>query len=387
VRSGKLIAKNVHRIAKTRRNHRNGRTESDMENGILSVERQPAANPMTHLQQQVGNRAVNRMLNDHTLQRQIEEPAAEAEENDQPIHTSGLGKEERLPGHGNTGSSRTADVPEIQLAPGDVTATISLTSNSPLEISMPAADIAANHGRPGVAGWTTPHYDIQVLSARTRLVNINVTMDYDIELAEEFSGDTLRVLRDHEFGHVNIGNQKAQQHLVNELKGSLESQSALSRTNIQAAIDTAAANFEAQEGAGSQAYDSMDYPRMEQAYLGARTPLADLETRSGNIATLASALRTFNTLGEATPEARIGRQAQAVLDAVDGLSEDELAQLQYNAGFASLVARCRSNIGTIVERYHWDFWIIEFSTLDQDVRQKLDELRAALDGFTWRSPV
>jgi len=254
-------------------------------------------------------------------------------------------------------------------------------------MSLPAADIASNHSRPGVAGWTTPQYDIQVPSASSSQIDINVTMDFDMELAEEYTGDTLRVLRDHEFGHVNIGNQKAQQYLVNNLESNLEAQPALTRTNIQAAINTAANNFVAQEGSGSQAYDAMDYPRMQQAYLGARLPLADLEARSGKIAGMASALRGFNAQGAAASEAQMNDLAQAVLDAGDELSVDEVSQLQYNAGFAALVASCRAKIDEILERFHWDFWIIEFSTLNQDVMRKLEELRSSLNGYTWRSPV
>ena len=343
---------------------------------------------ITHLQQQVGNRAVNRMLGDSAVMREVEEPVGEEQIDNQPIDTSGLGKEEQLPGHGNTGGGQIGSMPEIQRnGGGAVAANISLTSNPPLEMSLPAADIAANHGRPGVAGWTTPQYNIQVPSASPSQIDINVSMDFDMELAEEYSGDTLRVLRDHEFGHVNIGNQKAQQHLVNNLETNLEAQPALTRTNIQAAINTAANTFVAQEGTGSQAYDAMDYPRMQQAYLGARLPLADLEARSGKIAKVAGALRMFNAQGPAAAQAQINRAAQAVLDSEDGLSVDEVSQLQYNADFAALVTSCRAKIDEILERFNWDLWILEFSTLSEDIRRKLDELRSSLDGFTWRSPV
>lgn len=377
-----------HRFSSIIPSRRRRGLKKDMESAGLSPMLKPEAAPFTRLQQQVGNRVVNRMLADPTLMRQVDEPA-EAEQADiQPINTSGLGREEQLPGHGNTGGGQAGSLPEIQRnGGGSVTANISLTSNPPLEMSLPAADIASNHSRPGVAGWTTPQYDIQVPSASSSQIDINVTMDFDMELAEEYTGDTLRVLRDHEFGHVNIGNQKAQQYLVNNLESNLEAQPALTRTNIQAAINTAANNFVAQEGSGSQAYDAMDYPRMQQAYLGARLPLADLEARSGKIAGMASALRGFNAQGAAASEAQMNDLAQAVLDAGDELSVDEVSQLQYNAGFAALVASCRAKIDEILERFHWDFWIIEFSTLNQDVMRKLEELRSSLNGYTWRSPV
>lgn len=383
-----MSVKRVHRYSSFTASRRKRGLNKDQENAVQPPAHQPEISPVTHLQQQVGNRAVNRMLNDNAVMRQVDGGVREEETDSQPINVSGLGRQEELTGHGNTGGGQVGNMAEIQRnGGGAVAANISLTSNPPLEMTLPAADIAANHSRPGVAGWTTPQYDIQVPSASPSQIDINVTMDYDMELAEEYSGDILRVLRDHEFGHVNIGNQKAQQHLVNNLESNLEAQPALTRTNIQAAINTAANTFVAQEGTGSQSYDAMDYPRMQQAYLGARLPLADLEARSGKIAKMAGALRQFNAQGPAAVETQINSLTQAVLDAADALSTDEVSQLQYNAGFASLVASCRAKIDEVLERFNWDLWILEFSTLSQDVRRKLDELRSSLDGFTWRSPV
>jgi hypothetical protein len=340
------------------------------------------------LQPKVGNRAVNRLIETHSAMRQVEQPPLEE---DTPFDTNGLGKEEELLGHGNTGARQQENSPpDIQRqggGSGPVAANMNLTSNPPMEMFLPEADIAATHGRPGVAGWTTPRYDIQVPRAAPNRVDINVTMDYDMELASEYSGDVLRVLRDHEFGHVNIGNQTAQQHLVNNLENGLERQSRLTPTSIQSAIETAANNFERGEGQGSQSYDAMDYPRMQQAYLGARTPLADLERASGNIANLARAFRTFNVLALTSPAAQIGNLAQDVLDARDGLSDDEVSRLQYNAEFKAILATCRGRISEIIRRFQWNFWIFEFSLLDQNVRNKLDELSAVLGDFTWLSPV
>jgi hypothetical protein len=304
--------------------------------------------------------------------------------------TRELGKEERLPGHGNLGEGRISGLPEIQRqdgGAGDVAATVRLTTNAAVERFRPAADIASDHGRPGVAGWTTPQYDIQVPSASPTRIEVNVTMNYDMELASEYTGDVLSVLRDHEGGHVTIGNQTAREHLVEGLETDLEVQSRLTPTRIQSTIQTAANRFTRAEGQDSGDYDTLDYPRMRQAYLGARTPLADLEAASGNIASLASGFRLFNTWAPGANEEQIGRMAQIVLDARDALSEDELSRLQYNAEFRQIIATCRTCIDQIIERFHWDLWIVEFSTLDQSVRDKLDEMRAVLGDFNWTPPV
>jgi hypothetical protein len=360
---------------------------------LVAAEQDPAlyqaSQMVSSLQNLVGNRAVNRLIESRAALRQVEEPSAEETTGEESFDTSDLGREERLPGHGNTGGAHPSGVPQVQRVDGGgaVTANMNLTTNAPVERSRPAADIAAAHGRPGVAGWTTPAYDIRVPRASPTRVDINVTMDYDMELATEFTGDTLRVLRDHEVGHVNIGNQTAQEHLITNLETRLESQDRLTPANIQGAINTAGTNFERTEGQESQTYDTVDYPRMQQAYLGARLPLADLEAASGNIATLATAVRSFNTSALAASETRVGDLAQAVLDARDALSEDELSRLQYNAEFKTLLTTCGSRIDEIIEQYHWDLWIIEFSTLDQQVRNKLDELRAVLGDFNWVTPV
>lgn len=339
-------------------------------------------------QRQVGNRAVNRLLQIGFVMRQDEESATE-ETSEISFDTRALGKEERLVGHGNLGGVPLKEISLVQLQDEEreVTAHISLTTHTPVERFRPAAEIAAAHGRPDVAGWTTPHYDIQVPSARPYEVNIHVVMDYDIELASEYTGESLRVLRDHESGHVNIGNQVAQQHLVDGLRDALEFEPRLTPSRIQNAIQTAANRFSQTERQESNDYDAIDYPRMQQAYLGARTPLPDLEAAYTHIADLAAAFRVFNAWAPNAAEDRIGVLAQDVLTARDALSEDELSILQYNVEFRHLIETCRTSIDQIIERFHWDLWIVEFSTLDREVRNKLDELRVVLDDFTWRSPV
>jgi hypothetical protein len=268
-----------------------------------------------------------------------------------------------------------------------VAATVTYTKNEPNIIRKPAADIAAGHGQADAAGWTTPRYNVGVPFANPSRIDLNVTLDFDMELASEYTGATLSVLQDHENGHVNIGREKGQTHLVDDLESGLESNAALSRPIIQTAIGSATSTFVTEEQTASQSYDATDYPRMHQAYLGARTPLADLESASGTIRAAAAKLRSF--IGGVS----VGTQGQAALfandatDACQALSVNELSVLQYNPEFKALVASARSKIDEYIESFHYDLWIIEFSLLTDTTRTALETLAMALDGFTWSAPV
>jgi hypothetical protein len=270
---------------------------------------------------------------------------------------------------------------------GSVAATITYTKNDPNVIRKPAADIASGHGQPDAAGWTTPRYNIGVPFANPSRIDINVTLDFDMELASEYTGATLSVLQDHENGHVNIGREKGQTHLVDDLESSLESNTALSRPTIQSAIGAASSSFVTEEQTASQSYDATDYPRMHQAYLGARTPLADLESASGTIRDAAAKLRSF------TGGVSVGTQGQAAIfandatDACQNLGTNELSILQYNPEFKALVASARAKIDEYIESFHYDLWIVEFSLLTDTTRTALETLAMALGGFTWTAPV
>jgi len=382
VKSSKLNA--VRRVARKRSRRRR---EREQETNIQPNAPTPA---IVHLQRQIGNQAVNDLIASRFIQRQAENSNDEEALDNIPLNTAGLEREGRLAGHGNLGGLLRSVLPRVQRNGGGsspITTNMNLTLNSPIELPFPASYIASTHGRPGVAGWTTPIYNINVPRAYPYSVDIDVTMNYDMELATEYTGNALEVLRDHEFGHVSIGNQKAQQYLIDNLSSSLRSLPRLNLTNLQAAINAAANSFVAAEGQSSQAYDNMDYPRMRQAYIGAQMSLADLETDSENIADMGFAVRNFNALAASASEERISELAQAVLDARDGLSEDEVARLQYNTDFRNIVAICRNRIEHINQRFHWDLWIVEFSTMDQAVRRKLDDLSFTLNDFTWQSPV
>jgi hypothetical protein len=354
----------------------------------------PAAeNAVLKLQQQVGNRAVQRLVRDAgpNVRRQAPEPGNVPEEEEEPIDTAGLGVSGKTPGHGDVGNEGLNEPPEVQRqgggGGGSVAATVTYTKNEPNIIRKPAADIAAGHGQADAAGWTTPRYNVGVPFANPSRIDLNVTLDFDMELASEYTGATLSVLQDHENGHVNIGREKGQTHLVDDLESGLESNAALSRPIIQTAIGSATSTFVTEEQTASQSYDATDYPRMHQAYLGARTPLADLESASGTIRAAAAKLRSF--IGGVS----VGTQGQAALfandatDACQALSVNELSVLQYNPEFKALVASARSKIDEYIESFHYDLWIIEFSLLTDTTRTALETLAMALDGFTWSAPV
>ena len=358
----------------------------------VAEDRPAAENVVLKLQQQVGNRAVQRLVqaSGPHLQRQTPEAGPAPVEEEEPIDTAGLGVSGKTPGHGDLGNENLTEPPEVQRqggGTGGVTANVTYTKNDPTIVRKPAADIASGHGQADAAGWTTPKYTIGVPFANPSRIDLTVTLDFEMELANEYTGATLSVLQDHESGHVNIGREKGQTHLVDDLESSLESNGALSRPIIQTSIATATNTFVAEEGTASQDYDSVDYQRMHQAYLGARTPLADLESASATIRDAAAKLRSF--IGGVS----VGTQGQAAIfandatDACQALSENELSVLQYNPEFKALVATARSKIDEYIESFHYDLWIIEFSLLTDTTRTALETLAMALEGFTWTAPV
>jgi hypothetical protein len=341
------------------------------------------------LQQSLGNEAVRGLLEGKSPPGMIARQVAEEQS---PLDPAQLGLQRELPGHGDNGTAQNQGAAPAAggggRSPAIVNAVVGMTVNPPTEESKPAADIAAAHNKPGVAGWTTPAYDIKVPHVDPNRIDVNVTLDFKIELAQEYKDDTLKVLRDHEYGHVDIGKEEGQEHLVNGLHDDLSALPNFSSAPpIRQAIVKAAQQFSAAEGNASQAYDSLDYPRMEQAYLGARTPLAKLEAAAPNITTMAKALRGFASAISRTNAKGMITLAQKIIEARDRLTEDELAQLQYNPEFKKLVTESQAKIEAFIESYHWDLWIIEFSTLGEEARNKLDELKITLADFTWQAPV
>lgn len=306
------------------------------------------------------------------------------------IDVSDIEFSQTLPGHGfgpDKGSVSTAPAPSASPAPA-ADAVVTLTVNTPNETDRPEADIAAAHSRPGAAGWTTPSYAVAVTSARSNRVAINVTLDFEMELASEYTGDRRAVLRDHEFGHVEIGKNVARADLVNGLEATLESFSSFNRTNIQSSLTTAASSFVTNEGNKSAAYDATDYPRMREAYLGVRTSVDDLAAASPAIAQLQRTMKGFAEADATALNASMVRQAASELrQAWDGLSDVDAARVQYNPGFKTLVADCERQVDDLLRAFESDD--LEESTTTQDVavRGLLEDIQRTLAKFEWQPSV
>ena len=351
------------------------------------------------LQHSLGNRAVGDLLQKEAIAGRarggplVQILRAEEEEEDTaastpektPADASKLGLKERLPGHGNEGDAggQAEDAKGKSGAPPEgVDVEIVLSANPPEEERRAEADIAKDHNKPGVAGWTTTEYLVRVPHLDLTSIDVEVVLDFDIELAQEYSGEQLQVLRDHEYGHVNIGKEEAQEHLVDDLKGHLDAFPDFSDTaQVQHGLVSAGNLFEVEEGNASRAYDNLDYPRMQQAYYGARTPLADLEAGSPMIATAAEALRQFIAMEPPVGQDMVGSAAETAIKACEDLGDEELSRLQYNREFKHLVDQALIDIGK------WNVWLVEFTEPDATTSRTLEQLVFMLEGFEWKPPV
>lgn len=339
---------------------------------------------LLRLQQQVGNQAVNRMVD-----AQVQRAASGGE----PVDFSGIALEEELPGH------PAARVPQPAAAHGSppqvqraglygVIADVSVSFDPPtVNRSKSAADIAAEHGRPGIAAWTKPHYRISPPTGDSMNIQFNVHFGWDMDLASEYTGLRGQILQDHEMGHVNIGKDVARRVFANQLKMRLEMQRVLNATTVPPAINAAKQSFEEQEDRLGREFDAVDYARMEQAYLGARTPLGDLEAASPKIQAAAEALRRFQREAPYAEQEAMIALSQETIDACGELEADEISLLQYNPDFKTLVELAKVRIEAFIAGRDVEAWMFEFSVLLPETRSQLNALRALLDHqFTWRAP-
>jgi hypothetical protein len=333
-------------------------------------------------QQQRGNAYVQRMLANHNTNGQIQRQPEE----DEQLSTEGLGLEEELVGH------PFSDIlPDIQRDGdgdgGGTTANITLTSETPNESRPSQAEIEAAHGGTNTVGWTTPHDDITVPSMSASSISVAINLRFDIELASEYTGERLTVLTDHENHHPTIARNVAQQYLVDNLRTALQAMSDFRDSSaIQSAIQSAHADFVSHESTEARSFDSTDYPRMEAAYYGVRTPLADLMAATAEVQTMVSAVDAFNSAATTEPEAaveegespeqanssRLISIAQPVIDARSALAAIDVQRLQYNGEFKGKVATASGHISTLGG-----------GSLNEAAQTKLQELQTTLGSFTW----
>ena len=351
------------------------------------------------IQRSIGNRTTQRLIHEtqsqatqmetlaQVLHQAVEEETTAAAKPALALDPARLGLERALPGHADKGAAPVAGVAPaapaaIHPAAADTTVNVALRV-LPLteDRSKAAAEIAASHGRPGAAGWTTPSYEITVPNVQPDQIDIDVALGFNMELASEYQGAVLKVLRDHEQGHVSIGTSKATQHLVGDLKDDLKRLPDFTKPGmIQQGIQQAAARFAHEEGRESEVFDTIDYPRMQQAYQGAQTSLTDLEKAKGSIAATASALRSFLALKPPLNPARLETDSQALIDACDALSDDEKAMLQYNLELKALVEQTAAAIGS------WRIWLDRKAQPDAAAADKLAVLAIVLESFDWKLP-
>jgi hypothetical protein len=361
------------------------------------------------LQQLHGNRYVQGILarqgTNGSIQRQ--------DEPEQELGTEGLGLEEKLEGHPSLGMAPAIQREgEEESTDGDgagasgTTANITLTVNDPNVTRPSQAEIEASHSGANIAGWTTPADGISVGSRDANSIDITITIDFEMELASEYIGDRLNILRDHEDHHCTIGANLAQEHLVDNLRTALEAMPDFRNTGaIQTAFQTAHTNFVRAEGTDSRAFDAADYSRMEGAYYGLRTPLADLASATPAVQTMVTTIDNFNSGATAEPEAeaaepsgetapptpeesgtpaqggaaaeqsnstRIIGLIQPVIDARSALATVDVDRLQYNNEFKGKVSTASGHVDTLTAR-----------PLNEAAQSKLQELQTTLASFTW----
>ena len=265
------------------------------------------------LQRLAGNRAVTTLIQRSSAEPEANEFAAQ------------LGTEGELEGAAAT----SLDI-QRKTSPG-VTTEVTGTGDDIDRFDMPAAEIAAQHGRPGVVGWTTPAFNISFAGSSPQAIHATTNMRFTMQLAEEYQGSRGRILRDHEQGHTRIGMRRARRHFDEQLHDGI---AALPRPfsvdAVRGVQDTAVADFRAGERADSQAYDDRDYPRMERAYHGARASMATLGHDAPVLQRLIDSLRHF----KAVPVADIGPAADLVSTRIRACSRHQLETVQYNLEFS-----------------------------------------------------
>ena len=262
-----------------------------------------------------------------------------------------------------------------------VSAVVHVTTNEPEYNYRRQVDIAADHDAPTIVGWTTPRYALNVTRADANSISIAATLDFEIELAEELTGPTARVLEDHEHGHVGLATAAGELQFGEVLEADLEGMPFLAIPAVQRTMLSAAERFETWDGALSWIYDRLDYPRMREAYLGADMPLADLAAWSPRVAALVEVARDLAaTSGTDAPHT--SDVLSGFLFAAQALSRVDRARLGYNPEFKALVAECDAVASVLTGATPGE----KEPDGSGVSRGRTTELRRVLGGFTWTPP-
>lgn len=311
------------------------------------------------LQRQAGNQAV-----DLALQRQT---AASAIGFD-PAELEIKGK---TPGAGAIGVQRQAGPQPVKQV------STAVVYEEPEIIRKPSSEIVAEHGRKGIAGWTTPFYEIKFPVVSENEIQVQTVITFKMELDNTYRGGFLSVLQDHEQGHVRIGQEKAKATFGDQLGNALQALPDYKQTKpIVEARNAASDAYVKQEGAASKAYDDTDYPRMVNAYYGASAPLSKLIAESAGVRRLTNAMWSLMVLSgkKRLTSGTVAARADAVANARYELPDDDMERLQYNLGFKGYVGRCSSVVSELRQR----------ADLDNDAQGQLRYLADALGDFIWK---
>ena len=321
-----------------------------------------------NLQRWHGNHFVQRHMADNRIARQDEEEAVEAP----PMNSAVLAFDEEIEGH-----AAPAGFVQLQPAGSGNTANINLVVNAPNVVRMSEKDIAAAHGRPNIAGWTSSQLRSSPTPPTAHSISITLTLNFTMELASEYSGVPLQILQDHENGHVKIAKRIAED-LKENLKFDLEALPDFTADNeVQAAaiVRRVTQDFVTDDRKEQDAFDAADYHRMTQAYLGSKTPLADLEAQSAAIKSMADALRGFKAAVDLGT--LIQFMAQQVVQAGSGLSADDLSRLQYNPEFKALVGSIQREVR----------WMLDMGdSIGSYLFDLMSQVDVTLMKFAWAAP-
>ncbi len=336
---------------------------------------------LLQLQRQLGNAVVQRQITRQMagdLSRQEDEEGAAVRLPD----PKSLGVKLVLEGH-PYGLAIQREDEAAEVAEETPTADITLKLKDPKINRIPEKKVQEKHGKENIAGYTKPAIEISVQKLKRHEIRLTVTITFEMDLAKEYKGGRLQVLRDHENAHILIAEKVANEFVVGPLKDGLQAMPEFTEANkaqIQALFNEKLPDFEKEEGDASELFDDLDYPRMDEAYHGVATPLADLSSGSPEVKRMVSTMDAFNERAKAAAgdAESLGGLIQPLIEAQDTLGETNLARLQYNDEFKEKVAKAQKIVAALNKKS---------DDLPEEVKASLEELAPILDKFTWQPEI
>lgn len=323
---------------------------------------------------------LQRQLGNNFVQRQF---AAQEEDKNRNLSTKGMGMTLWLEGHADHLAVQREDEAAEEEAPPKPEVEVSIKLNKPTIKYMSEKKVQKKHKKEDIAGYTKPGINIGVPVFKSQKIKVVVTLDFYMDLASEYKGGRKQVLRDHEDAHILIAEKVAKEFVVDPLKEDLAEFSEFNKGNaaeVKAKFGPRLEDFKREEGDESQAFDDLDYPRMDEAYFGVATSLADLVSGSPEVKAMDDAMDAFNNGANAAAgdAEALGALTTAVTEAQEALGDTNLARLQYNADFKKKVTKAQGIVAKLTKKP---------DKLAEGVKDKLDEISPALEKFTWKPEV